>query len=168
MEVEEEQQPLAALNEKWRHLVLSARETEAPRRALRDSLVQLQRTLDALRQVVTDESRFAGSDPRQSVPLQHTLRALAAAVDEHAAGADEAASAYDELAQVRERNVEQFRYWAIDTLISRRLPEEMNARTPLPPLPRVDLANPALGRAANNVGDDAPMHESLAGISLFG
>jgi len=156
------------VNALWRELVLSARQVEAPRRALADTQAALEQLSDALRQLATDEARFAGADPRHSVPLQQELQALSAAVDREVMRSREAASALEAMTALREHNVEQFRYWTIENVISRRLPEEMNARTPLPPLPRVDLSNPALGRAANNVGDDAPLNETLAGISLFG
>jgi hypothetical protein len=164
---------LADLNGAYRHLQLSADDTDAAWAALYAALSAAEQQCDQLTLLADDERRFEAAragDLRVSVPLHQELRALARVWLQHAARLRAAVAACAEQDTALRTNVQDFLLMAITQHLQQRLPDETASSRAgdKPPLPRVNLANPALGDAVNNVGDDAPPNATFAHIHTFG
>lgn len=162
---------MEATSARFRHLQLSADATTAAWADFRSCLAALEQLGDALRVIGNDSAAFeqaAAGDVRKSVPLQHRVLGLAAslhaAVDDARAAADVCAA---QDAALRD-NVADFLYMAVDTQLASRKPEDTRFVEPRPPLPLLDLVNPALGDVVNNVPDEAAPQATLAGLAFFG
>ncbi len=163
--------PLADLAPRYRALHMSADATDAAWAALRAAAAALDMTTDDLTLLSNASARFEAAlegNVRESVPLQQAVVALAGALRDKTDALRQALHACEQYDQALRRNVDAFLYMAVSAHIAFRPPEETSGRAPRPPLPIVDLVNPALGDAANNVTDDAALHTTLASASLYG
>jgi hypothetical protein len=159
---------IVAITDRFAELELAAEVADERWRHAETQLHALDEKVDVLSSCVNNDALYfgpAGDEVARLTQLQQRLQSHCERMAMQSRDAVAAGRACIEATRAHHYNAGHFLVAAIDGAIA-----WLPVYAPLPPpgvMPRVDLANPTLGDAANNVRDDAPPENKVI-ISPFG